>query len=94
MDGPLIRTYAVSLGSLAMAMVIIRGAIHRELVSQVVLESVTVLVVFAIIGAFAGWITDHLICHNVEQMFRHRVDWYRQSIAEIETSTTKSKNTD
>ncbi len=80
------RTYAVSLGSLAMALVVLRGMFRGESADAVAIESIAMMIVFAIIGAFAGWIADHLIRDNVETLFRNRVDWYRQSIVDAGSS--------
>ena len=85
------RTYAVSLGSLAMALVILRGIVRNEHAGDVTIEAVVVLMIFAVIGAMAGWIAEHLVCGDVEKMFRKRVDWYRQGVIEATALTDESQ---
>lgn len=74
------RTYAVSLGALAMGLVVLRGAICGELADEVALEAILAMVTFAGIGAVAGWIADHLVRDSTESLFRSRVDWYRKGL--------------
>lgn len=69
-----------------MAMVVLRGMFRGESADAVAVESIAMMIVFAVIGAFAGWIADHLIRDNVETLFRNRVDWYRQGIVDAEAS--------
>ncbi len=86
------RTYAVSLGALAMGLVVLRGAICGELADEVALEAIFAMVVFAGVGAVAGWIADQLVRDSLESMFRSRVDWYRQGLIDagyVEEESTK-----
>ncbi len=84
------RCYGLALGSLAMAIVMIRGAILGENADDVAIESIVALVVFILIGLVAGWIADHLIRDAVETGFRKRVDWYRQGLADAGYNETKT----
>lgn len=76
----MLRSYAVSLGALAMGVVVLRGALYGEAAGEVALEAIFALAVFAVIGGVAGWIADYLVRDAVEQSFRKRVDWYRQGL--------------
>ena len=78
----MIRSYALSLGALAMALVALRGAVRGELAGSVVTESIVALVVFVTVGLGAGWIADYLIRDSLEQMFRARIGWYRKELLE------------
>jgi membrane protein YqaA with SNARE-associated domain len=70
------RSYALSLGAIAMAMVLLRGALHRELAAEVAVESIMALVLFAVLGAIAGAIADYLVRDDLERQYRERVAWY------------------
>lgn len=85
------RYYALALGSLAMAVVMARGALQRENVNDVAVESILALFAFMLIGATAGWIMDYVIRDAVETLFRNRVDWYRKGL--IDTGDLKEKPT-
>ncbi len=74
----MLRSYALSLGAIAMALVSIRGAMAGELAETVAIESVIALVVFAILGGIAGAVMDYLVRSNLEEQYRRRVAWYRQ----------------
>lgn len=87
------RCYALALGSLAMATVMMRGALMRENVNNVALESIVALCVFMLIGAVAGWITDYLIRDAVETGFRKRVDWFRQGLEDAGYLESKTNQT-
>jgi hypothetical protein len=63
-----------------MATVMMRGALMRESVNDVALESILALIVFMVIGAIAGWIADYLIRDAVETAFRKRVEWFRKGL--------------
>lgn len=76
------RSYALSLGALAMAMVVLRGAILGEPAVDVAKESIIAMVVFAGVGALAGWTADYLVREALESKFRGRVDWYRKGMIE------------
>ncbi len=67
------RSYALSLGAVAMAVVTLRGIVRGEVVSEVVIESIVVLVVFALLGWMIGEIADHLVRTDVEARYRSRV---------------------
>lgn len=85
------RSIAASLGSLAMALVVIRGAINGELAGHVASEAIVALLIFSGIGYIAGWIVDHLIRDAVERMFRARVEWYRKGIDDMGLNDTSTK---
>ncbi|MEM6780079.1 MAG: hypothetical protein AAF670_20655 [Planctomycetota bacterium] len=85
----LIRSLAISLGSLAMGLVVLRGAIHREVASDVASEAIGALIVFLGIGALAGAIGDYIVRDGIEDLYRRRVQWYRDGVAEL---TPDSKN--
>ena len=76
----MLRSYAASLGALAMGLVVLRGAFLGELAQHVAMEAIVALIVFAGIGAVAGWIAEYLIRESTEQVFRARVDWYRKGL--------------
>jgi len=78
----MIRSLAASIGSLAMAIVVIRGLVRGEPAGDVAVESMIALIAFAIIGAIAGWILDYLLKDSLKRSFEARVDWYRKGLAE------------
>ena len=65
-----------------MGIVGIRGAFFGESAESVAKEAIVALVVFAGVGAVAGWVAEYLVRHSVEQMFRSRIDWYRKELIE------------
>jgi hypothetical protein len=86
------RDLAVSLGAVAMGLVVLRGAIHGELAAAVALEAIVSMIIFMGIGWVAGWICDYLVRDAVEAAFRTRVDWYRQRLIDagfIDANTNK-----
>ena len=76
----MLRSYAVSLGALAMGLVVLRGAIYGEFAGSVAMEAIVALLVFMCVGGIAGWIADHLVRDSLQRMFQARVDWYRQGM--------------
>jgi membrane protein YqaA with SNARE-associated domain len=70
------RSYALSLGAIAMALVALRGAMRNELAAAVAVESIMALIVFAVVGAIAGAIVEYLIRDDLEKQYRRRVAWY------------------
>ena len=76
----MLRSYAVSLGALAMGLVVLRGAIHGELAASVAMVAIMAMLVFSCVGGVAGWIADYLVRDSLERMFRSRVDWYREGM--------------
>ncbi len=86
----MLRSYAVSLGALAMGLVVLRGAIHGELAASVAMEAIVAMLVFACVGGVAGWIADYLVRDSLERMFRSRVDWYRKGMIEAGYLNTDS----
>ena len=65
-----------------MGIVGIRGAFFGEPAESVAKEAIVALVVFAGVGAVAGWVAEYLVRHSVERMFRSRIDWYREGLIE------------
>ena len=63
-----------------MGLVGIRGAILGEPAESVTKEAIVALLVFAMVGAVAGWVAEYLVRDSVEQMFRARIDWYRKGL--------------
>ena len=78
----MLRSYAASLGALAMGLVVLRGAILGELAADVAMEAIKAMLVFACVGGVAGWIADYLVRDSLERTFRSRVDWYRNGMIE------------
>ena len=76
----MLRSYAVSLGALAMGLVVLRGAIRGELAGHVAIEAIVAMLLFACVGGIAGWIADQLVRDSLERMFRARVQWYRKGM--------------
>ena len=73
----MIRSLASAFGSLAMAVIVIRGAVSGAVASDVIGDAVVAMILFAIGGAAAGWVLDTLIRDSVRSRFQSRVDWYR-----------------
>jgi len=63
-----------------MGLVVLRGAVNGELAGQVAFEAIGVLIVFLGIGAVAGGIADYLVRDAVENLYRKRVQWYREGV--------------
>ena len=88
----MLRSYAVSLGALAMGLVVFRGAILGEYADRVAMEAIVALVVFSGIGAWAGWIADYLVRDSLERLFRARVEWYRKGLIEAGSNKPNSSS--
>ncbi len=73
----MLRRYALALGSLAFAVVTLRGAYRGESVSEVVTEAILMLVVFAIGGAIATGILEHLAKLEIESRCPGRIAQHR-----------------
>ena len=82
----MLRGYAVSLGALAMFVVAIRGAMGGQQIDSVAKDAVVALLLFAVMGAVAGWIAEYLIRDSLERSFKNRVEWYRQGIIDRTTN--------
>lgn len=74
------RRYALSLGSVAFALVTVRGALGGEVVSEVMVQAIVAMVMFAMMGGVAGAIADYLVKQDLEDRYRRRVDWYREGL--------------
>ncbi|WP_231617228.1 hypothetical protein [Novipirellula aureliae] len=83
------RSFALCLGALAMALVIVRGTLFGEFADNIALEAIGALVVFAAIGWVAGWIIDYVVRDTIEAAFRRRVEWYVES---VKTMTSELEN--
>jgi len=93
----LTRGIAVSLGALAMGLVVLRGAINGEMADTVAIEAIVAMIVFMCIGWVVGWIADYLVRDSLERAFRARIAWYRQGLADaglIEPETTEPETTE
>jgi len=76
------RSYALTLGCIAFAIVVCRGAIGGELVPDVIPQAIIALAVFSILGGISGAIADHLVKQDTELRYRQRVAWYRSRLEE------------
>jgi hypothetical protein len=79
------RSYALSLGAIAMALVLLRGAMNQELAVEVAVEAIMALGLFAGVGAIAGAIVDYLVRDDLERQYRRRVAWYCEQHEQRET---------
>lgn len=73
-----------------MGLVVLRGAICGELADEVAREAILAMAVFAGVGAVAGWIADQLVRDSMENLFRERVDWYRQGLIDANYTEEES----
>ena len=71
-----------------MGLVVLRGILHGELAGQVATEAIGVLIVFLGIGAVVGAIGDYLVRDAVEDLYRKRVQWYRDGVSEMNSDDT------
>ncbi len=78
------RSFAVVLGALALALVVLRGGLRGEVAADVLCEGMLAMMIFLGIGAIAGKIADHLLQHTVETQFRARVQWFQQEQQKLE----------
>ncbi len=85
------RSYALSLGALAMALVAIRGAMNGDLASETVINALMALLAYSILGMAAGAIMDYLIRQDVEDRYRRRVAWFWERHQERETKNSKAE---
>ncbi|WDQ18294.1 hypothetical protein [Rhodopirellula sp. P2] len=76
----MIRSLALSLGSFAMGLVVLRGIWHGEMAEDVATEAIGTLIVFMGIGGLAGAIADQLIRDGVEDLYRKRVKWFQEGV--------------
>lgn len=77
-----------------MGLVILRGALHGELAVEVAQEAISTLIIFLGIGAITGAIADYLVRDTVESLYRQRVQWYRDEVADREASMAASATSD
>lgn len=78
--------FATSLGAIAMAAVILRGVFVGETAADCIISSIGALVVFTGLGWLAGSTLDYLVCQDIEQQYRRRVDNFRR---EVETRSAE-----
>ena len=78
-----------------MGLVVLRGAIRGELAAGVAEEAIMSLIVYLGIGAITGAIADYLIRDAVENLYRKRVQWYREGVEKMnnESNTTSEAST-
>ncbi|WP_236696683.1 hypothetical protein [Rhodopirellula islandica] len=76
----MIRSLALSLGSFAMGLVVLRGIWQGEMAEDVATEAIGTLIVFMGIGGLAGAIADQLIRDGVEDLYRKRVKWFQEGV--------------
>ena len=86
------RSYALSLGSVAMAMVAVRGAMRHELASEVAVEAIIARGAFAVLGGIAGAVADYLVRNELEAQYRRRVAWYCEQQERREAIKKSSHN--
>ncbi|QDV67269.1 hypothetical protein Poly24_09620 [Rosistilla carotiformis] len=67
------RSYAVSLGAIALGLIALRGAINSNDLSSVVTLGLIGMVVACGVGYIIGAIADQVICQTVEARFRQRL---------------------
>lgn len=84
----MIRPLASSFAALAMAVIVIRGAIESAAVDQVVGDAFVGGFAFAILGGVSGWILDYVVREHVRLHFENRLQWYRHSIAQNQSAAT------
>lgn len=72
--------FAASLGAIAMAVVILRGVFAGEPAVDCIISSLGALVAFTGLGWLVGASMDYLVCQDVEQQYRRRVDYFRKEI--------------
>ncbi len=67
------RSYAACLGLIAFVICIIRGLLFGTETNGTLRVAIGMLLAFAPLGYFLGWITDGLIRQSVEANFRRAV---------------------
>lgn len=72
--------FAASLGAIAMATVILRGAFAGEAAVDCIYSSISALLIFGGCGWLAGATMEYLVRQDVEQQYRHRLDQFRKEI--------------
>ncbi|MCM2371493.1 hypothetical protein [Aporhodopirellula aestuarii] len=75
-----------------MGIVILRGALHGQLAVEVAQEAIATLIIFLGIGAITGAIADYLVRDAVENLYRNRVQWYRDEVAKREAGAGITTN--
>ena len=61
-----------------MATVILRGAVAGEAAVDCIYSGIVTMVGFAAFGYGAGAIMDYLVCQDLENQYRRRLDWFRK----------------
>lgn len=72
--------FAASLGAIAMATVILRGALAGETAAGVIPWSLWIWVVFSAVGYAAGAALDALVRQDLETQFRRRLEHFRKEV--------------
>ena len=75
--------FAASLGAIAMATVILRGALAGEAATGVIATSLMMWVVFSAIGYAAGAAMDVLVRQDLEDQFRRRLSRFRSEVESV-----------
>jgi hypothetical protein len=75
-----------------MGLVVLRGAIRGEMAAGVAEEAIMTLIVFLGIGAISGAITDYLIRDAVENLYRKRVQWYRDGVEKMNSESNAASD--
>lgn len=74
------RSFAMSLGALALAIVTFRGALRGDLIIEVVPAGIAAMILFSAIGWVAGMVADYLVRDAVERNYRQRLSQYREAV--------------
>lgn len=85
------RSYAVSLGALALSLIALRGAIIGDELSSVVEQGLVSMIVAIGVGYIIGAIADQLVCETVEIRFRQRLSEVIDQFAQIEADKQNSR---
>jgi len=83
--------FAASLGAIAMAVVILRGVFAGESAVDCIISSLGALVAFTCLGWLVGAAMDYLVCQDVEQQYRRRVEHFRKEIEARDGEQTASR---
>lgn len=85
------RSYAVSLGAMALGLIALRGAITSNDLSSVITMGLIGMVAASGVGYIIGAIADQVICQTVEARFRQRLAEVIEHLAQIEADKQNSR---
>ncbi len=74
------RSFAVSLGALALAIVTFRGCLRGELMIEVIPAGIAAMLIFSVVGWLAGMVADYLVRLNLETDYRQRLADFREAV--------------